>query len=871
MEDDFLEIFPGIDRIPDSINPDATKQSEDVPKPQPENLVHTEEVPDVTRTPGPLELTPSTPSTSQAHSHTEIIKRTPETTYNDMTSNAANTHTFVQPPLPSTILDPSKPPMSTDAMLPAQLLNETQAFISKLQALVSSVSSEFMMTGQQPDSVGPYSQPTNPGFIPIRVNTIRQFQTRERLREQRIEKDTQVPVSHPPNTLAEIPAEKHEATVPEDVSSQLLFGGVRDSQMRRVITQQEKEELLTEGHKPPQYSKSVQAQNKKVSDIYDNFISQMEELAAYPISSVAAVSFLTWLERSKRFCPKSIDDVVWPSLCRLNILHAHEHINPYTQSCARAKIAEIYRSPDAKKSRGGMQPLIPDDIARIIKALPKQSSTTAKLASLFLFAICTGARGDSCSHVRLCDFLGLIKNEKGAYLVGVRLVKLKSRPGEHLDLTLAGQLEKESPMDVLFWLDRYLRQQFKISLVELCSSERQRPAEFYQQRMWPISTDSMTVALKESMRSAGFNPSHYGFHSFRSGFLTTVLSVTRAKGGSFHDSMTIAALITGWTAFGAIHFNYFKQPARRNLITTNLIGITDTPSHQRQPSFTPPSSLANQTEAGEYIIQSSLDFHHLDQITPRPNHRSFAFEVKRLLAKKLRIPSANELANYNYITNSYCWCLREFALREIRKNPSDIDPLTPLQSLSSLRNKGMKLVDQRLQADPDCGPTIAEEMYSMLKAKDKLKTELPTEYYRTTYICRGPARPTITTKGNKERRVRREWSEAEEKIFQAGVTSHKTAREIADELYIRTPEDVRYHLRAENKKRAERNPPDPPLSLAKSRRSRKRESPSPSPTTPKPESPSPDPDSESSSEIETDLFPFFDSDESNSTSAEADG
>ena len=597
----------------------------------------------------------------------------------------------------------------------------------------------------------------------------------------------------------------------------------------------------------------------------------MEELAAYPISAVTAVSFLTWLERSKRFCPKSIDDVVWPSLCRLNILHAHEHISPYTQSCARAKIAEIYRNPDAKKSRGGMQPLIPDDIARIIQALPKQSSSTAKLASLFLFAICTGARGDSCSHVRLCDFLGLIKNEKGACLVGVRLVKLKSRPDEHLDLTLAGQVEKESPMDVLFWLDRYLQQDFKISLVELCSSERQRPAEFYMQRMWPFSTDCMTMALKRSMRAAGFNPAGYGFHSFRSGFLTTVLSVTRAKGGSFPDSMTIAALITGWTAFTSIHFNYFKQPARRNLITTNLIGITDTPSHQRQPSFTPPSSLANQTEAGEYIVQSSLDFHHLDTLTPQPLRRSFAYEVKRVLATKLRIPSASDLANHNYVTLSYLWCLKEFGLREITKNPSETDLPVALQSFNFLRKRGMKLVDQRLAADPDSAATIAEEMYSMLKAKNRLKTELRKEYHVERYICRGPVRQTITTKGNQQRRVRAEWAEAEEAIFQSGVMSHKTAREIADELFIRTPEDVRLHLRALNKKRAEQNPPEPPLSLGKARRGKKKKkSPPPSPTNSKTDDTSHDSDSVSSSEMTNPIFDFVDSEESESTTMESD-
>ena len=268
---------------------------------------------------------------------------------------------------------------------PALLIHETQLFISRLQELVASASTDFTTTTDP--QVGPYSQPTNPGFLPIRLNTIRQFRARERIREQRTEQGQ-------PKPFHELPAsDQEQPAATEAVSSPLLYDGVRDSQKTLVISQEEKEELLEAGRQPPRYSKSVQLQNKKISEIYQSFISQMDELDDYPITAVAVVAFLTWLERSKRFCPRSIDDVVWPALCRLNILHGHEHITPYTQSCARAKIAEIYRNPDCKKSPGGMLPLIPDDIARIIQALPKQSTTTAKLASLFLFAISTGARG----------------------------------------------------------------------------------------------------------------------------------------------------------------------------------------------------------------------------------------------------------------------------------------------------------------------------------------------------------------------------------------------------------------------------------------------------------------------------------------------
>ena len=308
---------------------------------------------------------------------------------------------------------------------------------------------------------------------------------------------------------------------------------------------------------------------------------------------------------------------------------------------------------------------------------------------------------------------------------------------------------------------------------------------------------------------SGFNPTGFGFHSFRSGFLASVLSVATAKGGSVHDTMTMAALITGWNPVSAIQLNYIKQSTRRNLVTSNLIGITDTPSHFRHPTFKVPESLESQTETGNYVLQSSLDFHHLEKLEPVEQHRSFSFEVKRLLGEKIRIPSASELANYNYIESSYRWCLTQFARAEL------VPELSGIETYNSLRVKGMRIVDSRLKADPNSGPAIAEEMYSMLKANHKLKNKLPMDYYRTGYICKGPPRRTITTALNKKRRARIEWSEEQDAIFETGLIRNKTSREIADDLFIRTPEDIRSHLRALNKKRAKHNPPYPPLSLGK--------------------------------------------------------
>ena len=100
---------------------------------------------------------------------------------------------------------------------------------------------------------------------------------------------------------------------------------------------------------------------------------------------------------------------------------------------------------------------VPDDVSRVIAVMPREASRTLMLASLFLFAMSTGCRGDSCSHVRLCDFLCCRENPDGCLLVGVRIVKLKSRPTESLELTIAGNPNVESTVDVVYWLNEYLQ------------------------------------------------------------------------------------------------------------------------------------------------------------------------------------------------------------------------------------------------------------------------------------------------------------------------------------------------------------------------------------------------------------------------------
>ena len=674
------------------------------------------------------------------------------------------------PPLPSNCTD---------------IITESQAFITMF---TSSVPTAF-----------PFGSPAHPPYIPIKATTATKFASYQMIRQRAM----------PPATAQQ----ECDPAVPEG----LLTGGKRPSLLARVnLTEAEKAALLAEANKPPSYSASLERQNEKILRIYQAFVKEMGAFDAFPLSPISAVSFLVWLAKSGCYCAKSIDYVAWPALCRLNILQTQQHVCQYVESCARAKIAQIYRDPSVKKSGPGMTPLIVDDVSRIVAAMPKQASRTSMLASLFLFAMSTGCRGDSCSHVRLCDFFCCRENPDGCLLVGVRIIKLKSRPGESIELTIAGYPQKESPVDVVYWINKYLLESFDISLRALCEGESS--GDRFLQRVWNLTTDAMTRALKVCLEDAGFSSKGFGFHSFRSGFLSDVLAVAGAKGESVQDGLTKAALVTGWTPLSAIEMNYIKQPARRNIIATNLIGVTSTPSHCHAPSFTPdPSASTNTTNT--HLTPSSTDFHYLKAITPlqTKKYRSFAFEIKHLLGKKLNLANASKAQNYSYLTSSYIWCLirfgRAFLAQQQSVESDSSDAECRKYTSNELRKMGLRLVNQRLQQNPRSAPLIAQEMFKMLQQANKIKVQLKPVKLPALYVCKGPQRKIIETVNGKHRRERKEWAEEEERIFMSGILNLKTAKQIADKLYIRTPEDVRLHLRAVNYKRAHSSPPLPALKL----------------------------------------------------------
>ena len=180
----------------------------------------------------------------------------------------------------------------------------------------------------------------------------------------------------------------------------------RNSLIAAKISDTEKQVLLQKAEQLVRLF--VSKQNQKTERLYLHFTDQVQ-LIPYPVDTHTLLAFLIWVAESGRFTASSIDCVLYSSICRLNVIRSGVYLDPLTQYAARAMIASLYRDPTIKQKRGGMLPLIPDDVARIITAMDMRSSLFHSLASLFTFALFIGARGNSCGSVRLRDLGPLFK------------------------------------------------------------------------------------------------------------------------------------------------------------------------------------------------------------------------------------------------------------------------------------------------------------------------------------------------------------------------------------------------------------------------------------------------------------------------------
>ena len=553
-----------------------------------------------------------------------------------------------------------------------------------------------------------------------------------------------------------------------------------------IISEDIKNHLIQAASRNIEFSPSVTKQNHKTEQVYLNFVRQMG-FQSYPITQMSLATFLIWLAESGRYTAKTLETVTYYSLCRLNILRTGAPIDRSAQQSALALLRKFRSDTEMKKPRGGMEPIIPDDVSRMVDVMDKGLLITPALASLFNFAMATGARGNSCGEVRLCDLGPLYENPDGTSLLVVRIVKLKARPHETLQLSLAGHIDTESTIDVLYWLDQHLHRNFGITLRELVYAN-QSGSSPRTQKLWPYSTDSMTRYVKTRLEAAGIPAAKFGFHSFRSGFMAACIIQAERKGESIEDVLTRVAIITGWRPLDRVQFQYLRDAVRRRMVTTDMIGTTKTESFMLAASFEP---------KGEANHANTFQFHNIPERPPQPRRQAYILQIKRSLGKLIYVRSASKVANKRYLDSCFDWCLTQLAIEEAAESH---------QRGTSLSSIGRQILEERMTDDVGKIVEMARTFFEKLQRHNKLKTTLlePTHFLKE---MKASEHRELTPYAGRERRKPIAWSKEEEDIFLDGIKQELNRYQIADKLPLRTSFDVYYHYRHLNSLRQKKGQP----------------------------------------------------------------
>ena len=172
-------------------------------------------------------------------------------------------------------------------------------------------------------------------------------------------------------------------------------------------------------------------------------------------------------------------------------------------------------------------------------------------------------------------------------------------------------------VDFIYWFNIHIQKIVGMNLKEWVtfmnkddlgiSKKKEELGEIY---VWPFSPDGMTRSIKSRMEQAGMPSSSFGFHSFRSGFLTNAILANTNRSQSLDGVLSKVATIAGWLPYCSVEFSYIKNSARAHLICSDIIGITNTPIKSR------PSAMDEEEDVPVSHI-SSMEFHGWEEPIPR--------------------------------------------------------------------------------------------------------------------------------------------------------------------------------------------------------------------------------------------------------------
>jgi 3-methyladenine DNA glycosylase AlkC len=393
--------------------------------------------------------------------------------------------------------------------------------------------------------------------------------------------------------------------------------------------------LLTVGAR---YSESTIKKHSWVIRIYEGFCQALN-ISAWPLDKVYASGFVRFLGLEAKYAIGSIEDVIIPSLKRLHMEKTDQAVSLEISQFMSQALKDIKNSKSQLDCTEGRDAAIITDVQRIINSTPDGIPTKAAEASLWLTAVSTGARAITCFSVQLGDIKNVYsKNNNTNLLVQICFKVTKGNPNWNHYVTLEGDINKRSSINVVYWLNEHLKSKFNLDLSTFNSWNTGNK----EQQLWNWSKDSMRELFKSRAILAGFPSKLFTFHSLRSGFICSALLKAGSDSNAVKAILENTAFVAGWVPNQAAQLRYVKDCAKKTIISSRLILPTE-------------ENL--DTNVIDTFLSTSEAFHNIKLVKPTwptdSNYKAFYKVINNFIKEKLvNIPDSKNF-QLRFWTNSF--------------------------------------------------------------------------------------------------------------------------------------------------------------------------------------------------------------------------
>ena len=518
--------------------------------------------------------------------------------------------------------------------------------------------------------------------------------------------------------------------------------------------------------------------------LFVSFCKATGQPRVFPTNGATLASFATFLAVKCSYSVGTIDATIVPCLVHMHIVRTGQVMDKKEILIKNETIRKLRSNPNLIQMSDGKEPIIKEDLNRILSCIHPVDFERAFDSSMFLFMFSTGCRGVSVDSIRLCDIENFVYNEEAkVWSLTINIEKQKAQPHWHQPVTLEGSPNVFSLMDPVYWIQQHLKTSHNTTIQKQLDANREGNGS--QKKMWPISIDNIRQRLKNRLRNAGFPPERFGNHSFRSGFLCSALLHAEDSMDVRTAVMESCAMVAGWTT-GSRHMKrYAKRCLKKQIVCTRIVGLS--------------SSANNKNTIMREGASKSESMHSFKLKEPMVPTYIFTWAFTKQLRRKITWPGAsNKMLSelHKMCTNASVEYLGRTEKAKIEDLPS---PEVATSTYGcAVNTRGYAYIRRTLMEKPSLLPSLIQKSINMLKETGRLKRFKQTvkQKYKESHKD-GETEASLTEDNSiaeenmlssekpsvpkpKNRRI--EWTEEESNKLIELVKSGLTMKEIAKQM-----------------------------------------------------------------------------------------